>query len=61
MQALNSPAIVYATLEQAGANLEVAISEGDLLFADVRAALEELTEGQQHQELMQGEGIPGES
>ena len=49
MQALNNLAIVYATFEQAGANLEVKTSEGDLLYADVRAAVEEFTEAQQNQ------------
>ena len=42
MQALNNLAIVHATFEQAGANLEVEISEGDLLFADVRTAWKSL-------------------
>ena len=55
MQALNNLAIEYATFEQASANLEVEISEGDLLFADVRTAVEEFTDAQQHQERMQGE------
>ena len=36
VQALNNFAIVYATFEQVGANLEVEISEEDLLFVDVR-------------------------
>ena len=55
MQALNNLTIVHATFEQAGANLEVEISEGDLLFADVRAAMEGLAEAQQHEERLQGE------
>ena len=36
-------------------NLEAEISEGDLLFTDVRAAMERLAEAQQHQERLQGE------
>ena len=55
MQALNNLALVYATFQQAGANLEVGFSEGDLLFADVRPAMEGLAEAQQHQERLQGE------
>ena len=54
-QALNNLAIVYAIFGQAGANLEVDISEGDLFFADVRTAMEVLTEAQQNQERLQGE------
>ena len=45
MQALNKLALIYATFEQAGTNLEVEVSEGDLHFADVRTAMEGLTEG----------------
>ena len=55
MQALNNLAFVYATLEQAGANLEVENSEGDMLYADVRAAMEEFNEAQQNQERMRGD------
>ena len=44
MQALNNLAIVFATFEQTGANLEVEISEGDLPFADVRTAMEEFSD-----------------
>ena len=46
MEALNNPALVYATFEQAGANLEVEISEEDLLFADVRPTMEKFTDAQ---------------
>ena len=35
--------------------MEVEISDWDLLFADVHAAMEELTEAPQHQERLQGE------
>ena len=52
MEALKN---LYATFEQAGANLEVEVSEGDLLFADVRTAMEGPTEAQQHKERLQGE------
>ena len=38
MQGLNNIAIVYATFEQVGANLEVETAEGEMLFADVRTA-----------------------
>ena len=41
--------------EQAGANVEVEFCEGDLLFADVRTAVEGLAEARQHQERLQGE------
>ena len=49
MQALNNLAIVFATFAQAGAPM------GDLLCADVRAAMEDFNEDQQNQERMQGE------
>ena len=39
MQALNHLAFVHATFEHVGANWEVEISEGDLLFPDVPAAM----------------------
>ena len=55
MQALNDLAIVYAPHEQDGANLEFEITEGHLLFADVRTAMEELTAAQQNQGRLQGE------
>ena len=55
MQALNNLAIVYATFEQAGQNMEVDVSEGDLLFADVRTPIDKLSEAQQHLEHMHGE------
>ena len=48
MQALNNLALVHATFEQTGANMEVGFSEGDLLFADVRVAMEGLAGTQQH-------------
>ena len=53
-QPVNSLAIVYTTCEIAGATLETEISEVDLLKADMRTAMEEFTEAQQHQERMQG-------
>ena len=55
MQAMNNLALVCSTFEQAGANMEVEFSEGDLLFADVRTAMEGLEEAQQHQERSQVE------
>ena len=60
MQALNNPAIVYATFEQAGANL---LSEGDLLFAAVRTAVEEFAEAltAPATHTRRTEGLPGVS
>ena len=55
MQALNTLAVVYATFENASANLEVENSERDMLHADVRVAMEEFNEAQQNQERMRGE------
>ena len=55
MQALNCLALVCATFEQARANLEVGNPEGDLLHADVRAAMEDFDEAKQNQERMRGE------
>ena len=55
MQALNNLAIVYATFEQAGANLEVAISEEDLLHTEVRVSVDELSEAQRYQDRLHGE------
>ena len=55
MQALSNLALVVATFEQGGANMEVQCSEGDLLFADVRTAMEGLAEAQQYQERLKGE------
>ena len=42
-EALNNLAIEYATFEQADQNLEAEISEGNLLFADVRTAMDKLS------------------
>ena len=56
MQAWNNLAIVFATFEQAGANLEVErVLRENLHYADVRAAVEEFNEAQQNQERTQGE------
>ena len=44
MQALDTLAAMYAVLEKARANLDVENSEGDILYADVRAAVEEFNE-----------------
>ena len=52
MQALNTLAVVCATFEKASADLEVENSEGDMLHADVRAAMEVLDEAQQNPERM---------
>ena len=50
MQALDTLAAVYAVFEKARENLDVDISEGDILYADVRAATEEFNDAQQNQE-----------
>ena len=54
MQALDTLAAVYAVFEKAGANPDVENSEGDILSAHVRAAMEEFNEAQQNQERMRG-------
>ena len=41
MQALDALAAVYAVFEKAGENLNVENSTGDVLFADVLAAMDE--------------------
>ena len=46
---------VYATFEKAGANLEIETSEGNMLYADVRAAMKQFNEAQQNQKRMRGE------
>ena len=54
MQALDTLAAVYAVFEKVGENLNVENSEGDILYADVRAAMEEFNEPQQNQERVRG-------
>ena len=55
MQALSGLALVYARFEEAGADVEVETSEGDLLYADMRTALEGLADVQQEQERLKVE------
>ena len=55
LQALSNLALVYASFEEAGADLEVEASEGDQLHADMRTALEGLAEVQQEQEHLKEE------
>ena len=50
MQALDPLAAVYATFEDAWANVENEISEGDMLFAEAYEAVDELAKAQQHQD-----------
>ena len=55
MQALSNLALVYARFEEAGDDLEVETSEGGLLYADMRTALEGLAKVQQEQERSKNE------
>ena len=55
MQALNTLAVVCATFEKASADLELENSDGDMLHAEVRAAMEEFNEAHRNQQRMRGE------
>ena len=56
MLALDRLACVYATVEEAWANLEnEKNSEGDILYAEACGAMDELARAQQHQARCQGE------
>ena len=51
MQALGSLAVVHATFEEAWAKLE----NGDMLYADACAAMDDLAKAQQHEARLQDE------
>ena len=55
MQALGNLAVLYATLVEAGANLEIENSEGDTLYTDECKAMDELAKARQRQGRLQEE------
>ena len=55
MQAFGTLAVVYATFEEARANLEIENSEGDPLYADERVATNEFATAQRPQARLQDE------
>ena len=55
MQAFGNLAVVYATFEVAGANLQIENSEGDTLYPDECEAKDDVAKAQQHQDRLQEE------